>query len=104
MTDTRILTLNDAAALGELIHGVESHAKLEYYANGTDSADSPVNVEMRAFTHEGGGFISSDEDVRDAHIWTSGIFEHWYPVMDLIRAIQNIDGRYGLDQPIAIIR
>ena len=98
-----ILTLDDAARLGDLIRAVETGAKLRYYPFGADSADQPATGVLRAFTREGGGFIDSDSDVRGAYVHVSGMFERWYPVGDLIRALANMDGRYGLDQPIAAI-
>lgn len=97
------LTLNQAGYLADLIRGVKRGSKLSYYPRGAKDADHPATSVLRDFTHDGGGFIRADEDVRDAYVWTSGMFEHWYPVRDLMAALSNLDGHLGLDQPIATI-
>ena len=102
MTD-RILTLNHAGILGDIIRGVERNLKLRFYPRGSESADCPLTYTMRAFTREGGGFYPNDKDVRDAFVWCSGTFESWFPVDVLIDALDNIDGKHGDTNPIAII-
>jgi len=98
------LTMSAASILGDILRGVEQGRKLRYYPEGADSADYPVNSVMRAITHDGGGFwFDSDGDVRNAFIWTSGMFEHWYPVVEVMRAIHNQDGHLGMTKPMAII-
>ena len=99
----RILTLNQAGVLADLIRGVQAGAKLRYYPRGADDADHPMVQSLRAFTHDGGGFISEHDDVRDAYVWTSGFTEHWFKVEDLITALDNIQGTHGLDKPMAVI-
>jgi hypothetical protein len=59
---------------------------------------------LRAFTHKGGGvYFEADGDIRDAFVWTSGFMEHWFKVSDLLLALDNLDGKLGLDKPIAVI-
>ena len=99
----RPLTLNQAGVLADLIRGVQAGAKLRYYPRGADDADHPMVQSLRAFTHDGGGFISEHDDVRDAYVWTSGFMEHWFKVEDLITALDNIQGTHGLDKPMAVI-
>ena len=99
----RILTINQAGLLADLLRGVQAGAKLSYYQFGTRDADHPLIVVMRAFTHNGGGFISEKDDVRDAFVWCSSFIEHWFHVEHLITALDNIDGKHGLDEPMAII-
>jgi len=99
----RVLSLNDAGLLGDLIRGVQAGAKLSWYQFGTRDADHPAIFTLRQFTYDGGGFIREDEDVRDAYVWCSGIFERWLKVSDLITALDNLDGKHGLDKPMAVI-
>lgn len=102
---SRLLSLNRAGLLADLIRAVErkSSTKLRYYQFGTET-DKPAEYVLRAFTHEGGGFLRYDEDVRDAFVWCSGIFEHWFPVEELLDALDNITtGLHGWDKPMAAI-
>jgi hypothetical protein len=99
----RTLTLNQAGLLGDLIRGVERGLKLRYYPFGTRDADHPMVQVMRAFTYEGGNLYPHNADVRDAYVWTSGFMEHWFKVDDLITALDNMDGKHGLEEPIATI-
>lgn len=102
MTD-RILTLNQADLLGQLIRGVQAGAKLRYYQFGARDAEHPLTVSMRAFTHDGGTFLSEMDDIRDSYVWCSGFMEHWLKVDELITAIDNLQGKHGLDEPMAVI-
>jgi hypothetical protein len=99
----RILTLNDASLLADLIRGVQAGAKLRWYQFGTRDADHPLIVTMRAFTHYGGNFVSETDDVRDEYVWCSGFTERWLKVDDIIKALDNMDGRHGLDNTMAVI-
>lgn len=99
----RVLTLNQADLLGGLIRAVQAGVKLRYYQFGSRDADHPLEVVLRAFTHNGGGFLSETDDVRDEFVWCSGFIEHWLHVDHLLKALDNIDGKHGLDNPIAII-
>ena len=106
MADERILSLNRAGLLADLIRAVErkSSTKLRFYPMGAEDADHPAEYVLRAFTHDGGGFLSENEDVRDAYVWCSGIFEHWFPVEELLDALDNVtSGRHGMDKPMATI-
>jgi hypothetical protein len=101
--NNRILSLNRAGLLADLIRAVEFSFKLHWYPLGSDSERSAEYV-LRAFTHEGGGFLREDEDVRDAYVWCSGIFENWIPVEKVLDALDNTNtGRFGMDQPMAMI-
>lgn len=104
MTDSsNVLTINQAGYLGDLIRGVERGAKLRYYPMGAKDADHPMTQVLRAFTHDGGGFYPHDADIRDSHVWTSGITERWFKVSDLITAMDNaINGR-DINAPMAMI-
>jgi hypothetical protein len=101
-----ILTLNEAGLLADLIRGVQAKAKLRWYPYGADDSDATMHVaefRLRQFTYDGGGFISEKDDVRDAYVWCSGMMERWLKVSDLIHALDNIDGKHGMDKPIAVI-
>jgi hypothetical protein len=99
----RVLTLNDTDHLSNIMKGVEQSNRMRIYPSGALDADNPVVVTMRAFTHDGGGFYSSSEDIRDASVWCSGMLERWFSVEWLIKALDNLDGKHGENEPIAII-
>lgn len=99
-----ILRLEDADTLGQLIRSVQAHQRIKWYQDGAADADHPVDGVLRHFcVDEAGNFPPHGTDVRDMLVRDSGLLEHFRPVRDVIRALQNIDGRYGLDEPIAII-
>lgn len=99
-----VFRLEDADTLGQLIRAVQAHQRIKWYQDGAGDADHPVDGVLRHFCRdEDGNFPDHDTDVRDMLVRDSGLLEHFRPVRDVIRALQNIDGRYGLDQPIAII-
>ena len=90
--------------LADLIRGVQAGAKLRYYPRGADDADHPMVQSLRAFTHDGGGFISEHDDVRDAYdadLWVRGALR--FKVEDLIMALDNIQGTHGWTSPLAVI-
>lgn len=99
----RILTINQAGCLRDLINGVERGLKLRYYPMGAEDADHPMVQVLRAFTYAEGALYPRDKDIRDAHVWTSGFMEHWFPVEQLLTALDNMLGTHGLDQPMAVI-
>lgn len=99
----RVLALNDAELLADLIRGVQAGAKLRWYQFGTRDADHPLIVTMRAFTHIGGNFISEKDDIRDEYVWLSGFTERWINIDDIIKALDNMQGKHGLENPMAVI-
>ena|SRR5690242_13155595 len=100
---TEVLTINQAGHLADLLRAVEGNKRMRYYPNGADGDAVFTTVSLRAFTYDGGGLYRHDADIRDAFVWTSGLFERWFPVRDLMAALSNLDGHLGLDKPIAII-
>ena len=98
-----VLTINQSILLGNIHRGIERGLKLRYYPFGTRDADHPLIVSMRAFTYEGGNLYPHDKDVRDAYVWCSGFVEYWLRVDDLIKALDNMQGTHGLDNPMAVI-
>jgi hypothetical protein len=101
----RALTINEAGLLADLMRGVQGNKKMRYYPQGADGdTEHPMIATLRAFTHKGGGvYFEADGDIRDAFVWTSGFMEHWFKVSDLLLALDNLDGKLGLDKPIAVI-
>lgn len=55
------------------------------------------NVEWgiaRAFTRDGGGFLTSTDDVREGFIWISGgnrFTERWWPVAELLTGFDRCE-------------
>ncbi len=102
--ENETLTIGQAGYLADLIRGVEGGKKLRYYQRGSDDAERPLVVVMRAFTYESGGLYPHDADIRDAYVWCSGMFEHWLKVRDLMRALENaVTGGHGYSSPMAVI-
>jgi hypothetical protein len=97
------LTLNQADLIGVLMRGVSNNSKLNWYQFGSRDADHPLTMVMRAFTHDGGGFLSETDDIREAYVWCSGFMERWFSVSDIIKALDNLDGKHGTENPIATI-
>ncbi|SRR6266568_1730325 len=98
-----ILTIEQAGYLADLIRGVEHDEKLCWYPLGADTVVS-ATVVLRAFTNADGSLYPHNADIRDAHVWTSGMFERWFPVRDVLAALAN--AIYGTvpDEPMAWIK
>lgn len=97
------LTISEAGYLADLIAGVSAGKRIRYYPMGSLDADRPMVQVLRAFTHEGGGLYDYHADIRDAHVWTSGLMEHWFPVRDLLAAMRNAIDPDELHAPMAMI-
>lgn len=81
------LTLTEAAALGDIIRSCERNGKIALYEV---DPDHPLRAVTRCITHDGGAlWFDSDGDVRDAYVWLSGTFEHFFPVRQLLTAISE---------------
>jgi hypothetical protein len=98
-----ILTIDQAGYLADLIRGVESGRRMRWYPLGTDSADNPATVVLRAFTNADGTLYPHNADIRDSHVWTSGIFERFYPVRDVLAAMANAINGTDLGAPMAML-
>lgn len=108
----RVLSLNRAGLLADLIRAVErsnkqSGVKLRWYPYGADDSDATMHMAeyvLRNFTHKDGSFVTEQEDVRDVYIWGSGIFEIFLKVEEVLDALDNTtSGRFGMDKPMAVI-
>jgi hypothetical protein len=101
---TRVLTIDQAGWLSDLIKGVERGLTMRYYQRGAEDAERPLKAVLRAFTYQNGNLYPHDADIRDAYVWTSGMFEHWFLVSDLMDALANaVHGTSGTDAPMAVI-
>jgi len=103
---TDVLTINQAGYLADLIRGVERCGKLRWYPFGTDSeraVPTRLDVSLRAFTNPDGSLYPHSADIRDAHVWTSGLFERWLSVRDVLAALDNAINGTDLDKPMAFI-
>jgi hypothetical protein len=98
-----ILTINQAGYLADLIRGVERGKRMRWYPLGAGSVDHPLTVTLRAFTNPDGSLYPYAADIRDAHVWTSGMFEHWYPVRDILAALDNAISGTEENSPMALI-
>lgn len=90
MTPTRILTLSELNRLAMLAEAVGEGRRIARLHDGL--VQSGV---ARAFTREGGGFLTPDDDIRDGFVWVSGITESWWPVTELANGIDK--GTVSLD-------
>lgn len=66
-----------ADILGAAVHG----RRITYALD--DEGERVLEGVARALTQDGGGFFRGD-NVLDAHLWVSGMQEHWLPVRDLV--------------------
>lgn len=85
------LTSTDVRALATIVDAAES-GKHVRWANG--SGDVLAGT-ARALARDGGGFPSSQEDVRDVCLHVSGITETWLPVVDVMRMLG--EGMFAVD-------
>lgn len=54
------------------------------------SPDGDVTTKIaRAFAHDGGGFLTAKDDIRDGFVWVSGLTEEWWPVAELIEGMDQ---------------
>jgi hypothetical protein len=103
ITNPNVLTSSQLMLLAELDRGVERKLKMRYYQFGSENADHPLEVNLRAFTRKDGSLYPHDADIRHAYVWCSGFTEHFIPVSDIVRALDNMDGKHGLEAPMAVI-
>lgn len=102
MQDNGTLTINQAGYLANLIRAIDHRKTMRWYPQGADT-DQPMTVVLRAFTNPDGSLYPSDADIRDAYVWTSSMFEHWFGVRDVLAALANAIHGNAVDQPMAII-
>lgn len=81
------LTAPDLFRLVDIVHAIQTSAKVRWL---TESGTVVENV-ARAFTDTEGNFLDSHSDVRNAYLWTSGIFEHFIPVSTVLTKMASGD-------------
>jgi hypothetical protein len=90
MSDT--LTMSNLIALGEIVRAAQGTRPIRW---STDGGATICEGIARAITHDGGNFLSGEDDVRDGYLWVSGIFERWIPVRDLMPLVNT--GLFAID-------
>lgn len=81
----RLLTVRLARALGNLADVVHLGRPITRMG----PSGEPEWGVARAFTHDGGGFLTDADDIRDGYVWISGgsgLFERWWKVSELLEA------------------
>ena len=87
---SRPLTIPELTTLSMLAECVQAGQPITRV---TAAGDTEWGI-ARAFTRDGGGFLTTDEDVRDGFVWISGgsgLFERWWPVKELVEGIRDGD-------------
>lgn len=96
MTDTRVLTVAQLTRLGMIAEAVEQGRRIARLL-----PDGEIEWGIaRAFTHDGGGFLSGADDVRDGFIWVSAgnrLSERWWSVSDLLLAFDRGEVSLGYE-------
>ena len=85
---------------------VDTGAKLRWYPFGADeNRDEPTcaTLVLRAFTRPDGSRYPHSADIRDAHVWTSGLSERWLGVREVLAALANVTDGTDMTAPMAII-
>jgi hypothetical protein len=81
----RILTLTDAGKLADVLRATEGNRKVARLVNG-----DVITGTARRFGDQNGA-IMWDTDIRDQFLWvtTSGGFETWWKVSELMQEVQS---------------
>lgn len=85
------LTLWDLRTLTEIVDAVDKHARIRWLVDEGVTAEGVV----RAFTHNGGGFLTATDNVLDAYLWVSSTTEWWLPVSTIMTGLR--EGRVYFD-------
>lgn len=86
------LNVHTLVALASLADACQRNAPCVFLFDGV-----PLQVTARALVKSPSypSFLSSDDDVREAFVWFSGVVEHFLPVSDLLDRLR--DGTLALD-------
>lgn len=82
---TEPLTLQTAKALGEIIDLAQRGARVKWLVEN----DNIMTGVMRSVGDAQGNFLRADDDIREAFVRVSATFEHFIPVMDMVRLIKR---------------
>jgi len=80
------LTAADVLALAKIIEAAQLRLRFARTAPGT-SATMHGQVRGLVVSQTNHAFLRADDDVRDACLWATGLFEHFWPVRELVREI-----------------
>lgn len=98
-----VLTIGHAVTLGSILDACIKTQPATWLARYPDTGElvgdgSLVSGTMRAVVadNEGRGLLmGSDKDVRDGFVWVSGMFEHFFPMRDVMRWVEA--GEFSLN-------
>jgi len=85
VTTTKPLTVRTLVYLADLAGACQRTERVRWLLEGGVVAEGTA----RCFAHQGGGFLNSDEDVRDAYVHISGNGEIWLPVSDVLALMER---------------
>lgn len=91
----RPLNVHDLTVLGMIGEAIDNSRMI---ARWDATSNVPEYGMARAFAHDGGGFLTRDDDVRDGCVWVSAgnrYTERWWPVADLMAGFDR--GEVSLD-------
>lgn len=91
MSEHGPFTIADTVHIETIMHAAQQGARVRWLDNG----DLREGV-ARCIAHDGGGFLQSDEDVRDGFLHVSGMFEQWLPVTKLLGMVER--GEFGIER------
>lgn len=86
MSEHGIVSVADVHALAVIVGAASEGSRVTWMLDGSDHAVSGV---ARAIAHEGGGFLTDHDDVRDGFLHVSGTVEVWLPITQLIDMLRN---------------
>lgn len=91
MNDDRV-TADDVLELYTILDAAARGARVRWMTDNHDILDGVA----RCIAHDGGGFLSADEDVRDGFLHVSGISEWWLPVREIMAKVRV--GAFAVDE------
>jgi hypothetical protein len=101
-TNDNKLSIGDAVTLGMILETCQQNRPVTWLVRYPDtgelaSGSQTISGTARAIVADNGGrsFVNADMDVRDGYVWISATMEHFMPVRDVIRWVQ--DGTFALN-------
>jgi hypothetical protein len=82
-----VLSVSNACTIADILRAAQGNQPVtRLLENG-----QVVVGTARAITHEGGGFLGADDDVREGFLWmTMGSgFEQWWPMSEIVPLVQS---------------
>lgn len=84
MSDHGPVSVSDVLALHTIINAATGTKRVRWLDGNNDLHEGVA----RAIAHDGGGFLSEGEDVRDGFLHVSGTIETWVPVAWLVDKVK----------------